>query len=144
MRIFNFLKSMQNQRLLSFFLTKTTLEEYGLSDGLMVSASNISLKCWRTSSDKAGGILRFGSLKGVLSVSFISCLTISAFLRSVGPLEKICDQLPNTCFIFKLDQVTSHQCLQALLTVQGQYFHVALFLTSLMGQGSMNLILLHY
>ena len=94
-RLFNFLKSIQNLRLPSFFLTNTTLEEKGLCEGLIASASSISFKCCRTSSNMAGGILRYGSLKGVLSFNFISCFTISAFPRSVGPVEKIWDQFPN-------------------------------------------------
>ena len=55
--LFNSLRSMQNLRLLSFFLTKTTLEQYGDLDLLMAPQSNISFKCCLTSSYIEGGIL---------------------------------------------------------------------------------------
>ena len=91
---------MQNLRLPSFFPTKTTLEEKGIFEGLIASASNISFRCCRTSSNMSGGILLYGSLNGVLSVNLMLCLTISAFPRSVGPLENIWDQLSKTCLTY--------------------------------------------
>lgn len=48
-----------------------------------------SFKCSRTSW-RAGGILRWGSLNGVSSFIFISCLTRSHLPRFVIPFDKVC------------------------------------------------------
>ena len=100
---------MQNRKLPSFFLTRTTFEEYGPSDSRIAPESSISSRCMRTYSNKPGGILLYGSLKGVSSVSLILCLTKSVFPRSVGPLENMSDHLLRTDLALeKVDLVSDY------------------------------------
>ena len=64
-REFNFLRSMQNLKLPSFFLTNTTGLAHGLLERLIAPISSISLRCFHTSSYCCGGILLYLSLIGV-------------------------------------------------------------------------------
>ena len=73
--LLSFLKSRQNQRLPSFLHTGTTELAHGLVDLCMAPISNISWRCFLTSSYWWGSILLYLSLKGVLSLSLISCWT---------------------------------------------------------------------
>ena len=64
---------MQNCRPPSFFLTNTTTLHHALWPDWIVPDSNISLRCFWTSSTKGGGIHLNCSLKGVSSITFIVC-----------------------------------------------------------------------
>ena len=104
--LFNFLKSTQNLIVPSFFLTITTFEEYELLLGLIAPASSISsIRSW-TSWNRAGGILRCGSLNGSLSARLIQYLNRSQFPKSVISVE-------NMCFHFSRNLVISSFCLSS-------------------------------
>ena len=98
--LLSFLKSTQNRIVPSFFLTITTLEEYGLWLGLIAPASSISARCSRTSWNNAGGMRRCGSLNGSLSINLILCFTKSQLPKSVIPFEKIPFHLERKVFIW--------------------------------------------
>ena len=66
-------KSIQKCKPSSFFCTNTMALHQALWLGLMAPDSNISFKWFLTSSTISGGIRLNGSLKGVLSVTFIIC-----------------------------------------------------------------------
>ena len=67
-------KSIQKHRPLSFFLTRTTMLHHVLWLGRMAPKSSISHRWLWTSSTKGRGIHQNCSLKGALSVIFITCL----------------------------------------------------------------------
>ena len=74
---FSHRKSIQNLRVPSFFHTNTTALHQGEVDGQIAPPSNISCKCWCTSSIKGGAILRNLSLKGSLFVNLMTCSVVS-------------------------------------------------------------------
>ena len=66
---FNFLKSMQNRRVPSFFLTRTMVLHQGDFEGQMASPSNMSCRFSQTSSNRGGAIRWNLSLNGTSSIS---------------------------------------------------------------------------
>ena len=64
------LKSIQNLKVPSFFRTNTTALHEGEVDGQIAPPSNISCRCWHTSSIKGGAIRLNLSLKGSLLTLF--------------------------------------------------------------------------
>ena len=76
-RLFSRRKSMQNLRVPSFFLTRTTALHQGEFEGRIAPPSSISWMCSLTSSTRGGAILLNLSLKGSLFVSFIMCSVAS-------------------------------------------------------------------
>ena len=88
------LRSIQNLSEPSFFRTRTTGEEYGLSEGLMAPHSYISRRCCLTSSYIAGGTVVVLERKGVWSVWGMRCCRFR-----VQPISGPC-----------LAKVLSHRC----------------------------------
>ena len=80
--------SIQKHKPPSFFLTSTTALHHTLWLGCMAPASSISHKCLWTSSTKGGGICLNHSLKGVSSVTLITCSVEQMQPSSVGSNEK--------------------------------------------------------
>ena len=74
-QLLSFLKSIQNHRLPSFLQTNSTGLAQGLVDCCITPMSNISCKCFLTSSYWWGGILQYLSLKSVSSSNLMSCWT---------------------------------------------------------------------
>ena len=76
----------------SFLLTMTTFELKGLDESLITSNSSISLRFSRTSCMSAGGMWRYGSLKGFSPPMLISYWTQRVHPRSVRPWKTTCFQ----------------------------------------------------
>ena len=74
---FRHLKSMQNLKVPSFFWTNMTMLHQAEVDGQIAPPSNISCKCWHTSSIKGGAICLNHSLKGSLLVNLMTCSVVS-------------------------------------------------------------------
>ena len=81
-------KSIQKHRPPSFFQTNTTALHHTLWLGQIVPESNMSHKCLQTSSTKGGGICLNQSLKGLSSVTLITCSVESVQPSSLGSSEK--------------------------------------------------------
>ena len=72
---FNFLRSMQNHKLPSFFLMSTTGLAHGLLDLQIAPISSISRRCFLTSLNWCGGILLYHSLNGIGLFTLMVCFT---------------------------------------------------------------------
>ena len=83
MRAFRHLKSMQNLRVSSFFLTSTMALHHSNWDGCMAPLSSISWMCWCTSSTSCGTILLNLSLNGS------SCFGTSSMMCSIASMQPI-------------------------------------------------------
>ena len=86
---FNFRKSMQNRRVLSFFLTRTMALHQGDFEGWIAPPSNMSCRFSQTSSSRGGSICRNLSLNGSSSISSMMCSAVSVQPISFFSTEKI-------------------------------------------------------
>ena len=87
--VFRHWKLMQKHRLPSFFLTSMTVLHHVLWLGLIAPDSNISLKCFLTSSTISGGICLNHSLNGVSSVTFMECSVVWVHPSSARSNENV-------------------------------------------------------
>ena len=85
---FSHLKLIQNLKVPYFFRTNTTALHQGEVDGQIDRPSNISCKCWHTSSIRGGAILKNLSLKGSLFVNLMTCSVVSVHPISFFSNEK--------------------------------------------------------
>ena len=88
-RAFNFRKSMQNCRVLSFFLTRTMALHQGDFEGRIAPLSNMSCRFSQTSSNRGGVICQNLSLNGSSSISSMMCSAVSVQPISFLSREKI-------------------------------------------------------
>ena len=74
---FNFLKSIQNWRVPSFFHTRTMALHQGDLDGRIAPPSSMSCRFSQTSSSRGGAICQNRSLKGSSSINSMMCSPVS-------------------------------------------------------------------
>ena len=89
MQSFSCRKSMQNQRVPSFFLTNTTALHHGELEGQIAPPLSISWMYSLTSSIKGGAMHQNRSLNGSLLVSLMTCSVASVHPISFLSREKI-------------------------------------------------------
>ena len=86
---FNLQKSIQNPRVLSFFLTRTMALHQGDLNGQIAPPSSMSCRFSQTSSSRGGAICRNHSLKGSSSINLMMCSAVSIQPISFFSSEKM-------------------------------------------------------